>query len=209
MDNGKKLFVITVNEVWRLNDCFLNRPGRFHYHFEIKGPNADEIKEYFIDKGITDEEIINQVIMVSTSVDMSYDILRAIAFDLNQGYTIAETLEDMNICTKQDPLYNYKVTFIDGVSYTGRVSILSDSSKRSEFQFKTDNGKYIRVNFLIKDSQFSIEDGRQTFYLDIDKAKLTSSETDWGEESTSINGKIKSIVLTKSEEIYKKMNFLA
>ena len=35
VDGGKKLFVVTCNEVNRLNDYLLNRPGRFHYHFII------------------------------------------------------------------------------------------------------------------------------------------------------------------------------
>ena len=33
LDGGKKLFVITCNEVRQLSSYLLNRPGRFHYHF--------------------------------------------------------------------------------------------------------------------------------------------------------------------------------
>ena len=40
LDNGKKLFVITCNEVERLNAYLLNRPGRFHYHFVDCSPPA-------------------------------------------------------------------------------------------------------------------------------------------------------------------------
>ena len=32
---GKKLFVITCNDVYRLNEFLINRPGRFHYHFRF------------------------------------------------------------------------------------------------------------------------------------------------------------------------------
>ena len=38
-DGGKKLFIITCNEVRKLNTYLLNRPGRFHYHFEILPPS--------------------------------------------------------------------------------------------------------------------------------------------------------------------------
>ena len=36
LDGGKKLFVVTCNEVRDLNNYLLNRPGRFHYHFIIE-----------------------------------------------------------------------------------------------------------------------------------------------------------------------------
>ena len=50
IDNGKKLFIITCNEVHKLNSYFLNRPGRFHYHFTLNNPTPDEIREYMEDK---------------------------------------------------------------------------------------------------------------------------------------------------------------
>lgn len=32
--NGKKLFIITCNNIYSLNEFLLNRPGRFHYHLD-------------------------------------------------------------------------------------------------------------------------------------------------------------------------------
>lgn len=45
IDGGKKLFVVTCNEVNKLNSYLLNRPGRFHYHFILGNPTPDEIRE--------------------------------------------------------------------------------------------------------------------------------------------------------------------
>lgn len=50
MDNGKKLFIITCNDPRQLNEFLVNRPGRFHYHFEITCPSPDEVRAYMADK---------------------------------------------------------------------------------------------------------------------------------------------------------------
>ena len=50
MSQGKKLFVITCNDIRKLNDFIVNRPGRFHYHFRFEYPSADEIRTYLYDK---------------------------------------------------------------------------------------------------------------------------------------------------------------
>lgn len=43
---GKKLFVITCNDIRKLSDFIVNRPGRFHYHFRFEYPSAGEIRTY-------------------------------------------------------------------------------------------------------------------------------------------------------------------
>lgn len=40
VSGGKKLFVITCNELRKLNDYLINRPGRFHYHFRFEYPST-------------------------------------------------------------------------------------------------------------------------------------------------------------------------
>ena len=47
--NGKRLFVVTCNDLKGLNDFLVNRPGRFHYHFRFDYPTADEIRTYMQD----------------------------------------------------------------------------------------------------------------------------------------------------------------
>ena len=50
ISGGKKLYVITCNELYKLNEYLVNRPGRFHYHFRFDYPSALEIREYMMDK---------------------------------------------------------------------------------------------------------------------------------------------------------------
>lgn len=95
---GKKLFVITCNEIQSLSQYLINRPGRFHYHFRFLYPTADEIRDYMedkLDKQYYDE--IENVIAFSVRMNLNYDCLRSIAFELNNGLKFHEAINDLNI----------------------------------------------------------------------------------------------------------------
>lgn len=95
---GKKLFVITCNEIQSLSQYLINRPGRFHYHFRFLYPTADEIRDYMedkLDKQYYDE--IETVIAFSVRMNLNYDCLRSIAFELNNGLKFQEAINDLNI----------------------------------------------------------------------------------------------------------------
>ena len=95
---GKKLFVITCNEILSLSQYLINRPGRFHYHFRFLYPTADEIRDYMedkLDKQYYDE--IENVIAFSVRMNLNYDCLRSIAFELNNGLKFQEAINDLNI----------------------------------------------------------------------------------------------------------------
>ena len=95
---GKKLFVITCNEIQSLSQYLINRPGRFHYHFRFLYPTADEIRDYMedkLDKQYYDE--IENVIAFSVRMNLNYDCLRSSAFELNNGLKFQEAINDLNI----------------------------------------------------------------------------------------------------------------
>lgn len=95
---GKKLFVITCNEIQSLSQYLINRPGRFHYHFRFLYPTADEIRDYMedkLDKQYYDE--IENVIAFNVRMNLNYDCLRSIAFELNNGLKFQEAINDLNI----------------------------------------------------------------------------------------------------------------
>lgn len=74
LSGGKKLFVITCNELKKLNDYLINRPGRFHYHFRFEYPSADEIRDYLYDKLDPEQyEEIENVISFSSKISLNYD----------------------------------------------------------------------------------------------------------------------------------------
>ena len=129
IDNGKKLFVITCNDPRQLNEFLINRPGRFHYHFEIGYPSADEVRAYMSDKlGTGWDEDIEKVVKLSQMADITFDCLRAIAFDLKQGYPLEETLMDLNINYERDTAFDITVRLSNGwtnTAYFKRIDLYS------------------------------------------------------------------------------------
>ena len=95
---GKKMYIVTCNELYGLNDYIVNRPGRFHYHFRFEYPTATEIREYLEDK--LEKKCygeIDKVIEFAGRINLNYDCLRAIAFELNLGATFEEAIVELNI----------------------------------------------------------------------------------------------------------------
>lgn len=124
LDQGKKLFVVTCNELRNISDCLINRPGRFHYHIRFECPSADEIREYLRDKLPEDKwGDIEDVVRFACITDVNYDCLRAIAFELSAGSTFSDAVKDLNITKFGDePEYDVVCVLSDG----------SRSIKRSE-----------------------------------------------------------------------------
>ena len=142
---GKKMYIVTCNELCGLNDYIVNRPGRFHYHFRFEYPAAADIREYLedkLEKQYCDE--IDKVIEFAGRVNLNYDCLRAIAFELNQGITFAEAIAELNILnvTMEEydiylyyetgevlHRYDYRINLYDERGY-GRISLLSEQGMR-------------------------------------------------------------------------------
>lgn len=121
IDGGKKLYVITCNRVSGLNEYFLNRPGRFHYHFILSTPTGDEVREYMEDNLEGDaRKYIDNIVTLSSMSAFTYDVLRAIAFELNLGNSLSETMMDLNIERERYLSLRFKIVFTNGVVATAR-----------------------------------------------------------------------------------------
>lgn len=102
IDNGKKLYVLTCNDISKISEFYINRPGRFHYHFIINAPDSNDIVEYLHDNlTVYDEDEVKKLVSVSKIINLTYDILRSICFELNQGYSLSECFEDLNIFSER------------------------------------------------------------------------------------------------------------
>jgi hypothetical protein len=94
----------------------LNRPGRFHYHFIIGNPDPDEVREYMMDKLNSQyHDTIDKIVSFSQCVETTYDVLRALVFELNQGYSLSESLLDLNIGKEGNPKFNIRIEWMDGI----------------------------------------------------------------------------------------------
>ena len=132
LDNGKKLFVITCNDVDELSSYLINRPGRFHYHFVMAAPSSKEVEEYMTDKLLPEyQSLVPSVVMFSRMADLTYDILRSIAFDLNLGFSFEECLEDLNISREGYLAFDMFLT-VNGkkyVYYDARMDLYEDKDR--------------------------------------------------------------------------------
>lgn len=122
---GKKLYVFICNDLSEINDCMLNRPGRIHYHFRISYPTEIEIKQYLEDKlDLKYHDKIEDVIKFSYMTKLNYDTLRAIAFELNNGYEFKETINDLNILRNRNHCSSVlRIEYKNGTVFSRRVSL--------------------------------------------------------------------------------------
>ena len=179
MNNGKKLFVITCNNPKELNEFLINRPGRFHYHFTINCPNKDEVEAYMRDKleGDFDEEI-EKVIKLSQMADITYDCLRAIVFDLRQGYPLEETLCDLNINYEHNVCFDITIRLSNGMiltTYSKRLDLYSKEEEVVSF-YKDKNRFFLR--FTPKDT--FVQDGVLT--ISPAKTSISSAWDNWEDD---------------------------
>ena len=117
LDSGKKLFVLTCNDTLKLSEFLLNRPGRFHYHFQFGVLGEEEMAEYLEDTLVdTAKKYIPEIILASDLSEFTYDILRAVVFELNNGYTLKETLEDLNIERSRFIAGSISIEFENGIT---------------------------------------------------------------------------------------------
>lgn len=151
ISTGKKLFVITCNNLYKLNDFLINRPGRFHYHFRFEYPSNNEIREYLNDK--LDNKYkseIEKVVMFSSKINLNYDCLRAIVFELNTGEPFEKAIKDLNIINMENEKYNVILSFTNGYSMTA-TNITLDMFNNTNKEFVnvgSANGKvFLDVEF--------------------------------------------------------------
>lgn len=150
LSQGKKLFVITCNELRSLNDYLINRTGRFHYHFRFEYPTTEEITEYLEDK--LDKKYyceIKNVIAFSRKVDLNFDSLRAIAFEINLGESFKNAIKDLNIINLDNEHYLLTLHFKNGnVLKSSKCQFNLFNNDEVDEWLKNDSGEYFgTVNF--------------------------------------------------------------
>ncbi len=182
---GKKLYVVTCNELYGLNDYIVNRPGRFHYHFRFEYPSAEEIREYLTDK-INPAYFgeIDKVISFAQKISLNYDCLRAIAFELNQGSSFKEAVGDLNILNVDREEYNVYLHFEDGTvlhNYRFRTNLFDNDGYYSWVDMYDPSGnevlevKYDKVKAVYDPAHKSIIIPGDTIVLDFDDCEDDSS----------------------------------
>ena len=92
------------------------------------------------------QEEIEKVIKLSQIADITYDSLRAIAFDLKQGYPLEETLMDLNINYERNSVFDISVRLTNGWAMTVYGYSLNLYEKEEQrIRFRKDKNDFILV----------------------------------------------------------------
>lgn len=93
-----KLFVLTCNDSWRLDDNLINRPGRIYYNLAFTGVTAEFIREY-CEENLRNKEHIDSVGCVSLMFrDFNFDLLQTLVEEMNRyDETATQVLPMLNI----------------------------------------------------------------------------------------------------------------
>lgn len=180
VSGGKKLFVITCNDLSKLNNYLINRPGRFHYHFRFDYPTPTEVREYLIDK--LDEQYyseIDSIIAFSRKVNLNYDCLRAIAFEINTGIPFKEAIKDLNIVNLDNySRYNIVLHYKNGLTAQHKNYGLDMFGDYEDYLWLEDKkgNDFVRVDFNVSDAEYNVE--KLLYCISAENLKIRYSEED-------------------------------
>jgi len=113
---SKKLFVITCNDKWRVNEHMRNRPGRIYYMLDFAGLSVEFIREYCEDV-LQDKQHIQKICEITSLFDkFNFDMLKALVEEMNRyGETPQEALKMLNAKPEYNNASVFDVQlFIDG-----------------------------------------------------------------------------------------------
>jgi hypothetical protein len=198
VSTGKKLYVVTCNKFYSLNEYLINRPGRFHYHFRFNYPTSEEIRTYLQDK-ISEQywEEIPKVIAFSGKVNLNYDCLRAIAYELENGEKFEEAINDLNILNLSDQSYDLALHLEDGsILHRNNYEFDLFSNKPENMWLRKLDGSTVRIEFVPSKAKYDVSKGCSI----VDGAYLRISEDyDCGDEEAEVVEKLVPVCLMISQ----------
>ncbi len=109
--SGKKLFVVTTNDLYQIHDHMRNRPGRFYYLLEFKGVEAEFIQEY-CEAVLQDHAHLKTILQVASCYPhFNFDMLQALVEEMNRYQeSPQEALAFLNIKPSKYDEREYAIT---------------------------------------------------------------------------------------------------
>lgn len=116
---SRKLFVMSCNEVSKLNPFFFSRPGRVFYHYRYGGLSEEVISQY-CDDNLLYPERKGEIVQLSSFVrDMTFDILKAVVEETNRYNESPRCfMEHLNINYSLDGVYDVLLCYANGCKIT-------------------------------------------------------------------------------------------
>jgi hypothetical protein len=80
----KRLYILTANNIEKINNQLLNRPGRIYYKLMFGGIEQEAIKQY-CDDNLRNKNYVKDMLHIATLIrEFSFDILQAIVEECNR-----------------------------------------------------------------------------------------------------------------------------
>lgn len=149
-NKNKHLYVFAINEANKVSTFLFNRPGRVHYHFKYDLLEEDTIKEYLQDN-IVDSENFGMAFELTKRIDCTYDVLQALCWEINEGYSKDEIAEGLNSEVKT------RFNLILKTKCRETSSTVNELSKGRGFRVRVPSMKIPLLNFF--DSDGTLKEG--------------------------------------------------
>jgi len=199
---GKKLFLLTCNNIFDISEFLLNRPGRIHYHFKYRNLTINEISGYCEDNLVKEKHNLIPDICASGAriSKFSYDMLRSIVFELNNyDFSLAETQNALNLSAREKSAFSFQVYLKSGEIVEG-LDLLDFSSSRIHLEWKKNSGgkQYSSIINTAGVRWTGDADGS----LEVEKEYILKPE-----DKKEDGGEIEKIVFTPIKEEYRVRRF--
>lgn len=176
LSSTKRLYVISVNYLNRVNEFLLNRPGRLHYHMRFEYPDPETVAAYLRDQvpEIKDSETA-AVVDFSRKYDLNFDHLRAIAFELRRKELFADVIGDLNIkrVGRNGSQVMCRLFWEDGstIDFLSEVDLFDHDNVQSVSDYRTDLGARFRMRDAV-----STQDGYRLSPGDVELIDMRDNE---------------------------------
>lgn len=168
---SKKLFIITCNDKFRVNQHMRNRPGRIFYRLEYSGVSQDFITEYCEDN-LKNKTHIGTICRIAVTFgEFNFDILKAMVEEMNRyDETPQEVMKVLNAKPEYGGKNVYTMIFringktvdaneMDDTTWTGNplgqgVTVAwheRDSQKSDEDSMTVDDWRWTNFRFEVTD----------------------------------------------------------
>lgn len=143
----KRLYVLTANNVNRINPQLLNRPGRIYYKLIFGGVTQEAIKEY-CKVNLNNKEHIDKMLHIATMIrDFSFDIMQAIVEECNR-YNIEpkEACDMLNVTPELEGSFRIRVFN----KHTGKEY---ESQDRDKYEFMSFDDPVEQTSIAFQDEE--------------------------------------------------------
>jgi hypothetical protein len=190
---SKKLFVLTCNDKWRVDQHMRNRPGRIFYMLDFKGLDVDFIREYCQDN-LNNKAHIEGVCKLSTLFgEFNFDMLKALVEEMNRYNEVPQdAMRMLNAKPEFDGGAKYAVQLFDN-----GVEIPVDKIQNDEWRGNPLGPKGFDIDYYVPSKD--PEDGDDYKCAEFKAADLVQLDSAKGMFTFGNSGGVK-VVMTRVRE---------